>query len=419
MEKISLKQLLMQAAFNIKITPTMCQNAIRTVQRYEIRGDNMAAFNEPYLAVHKAYFLTRDSDAIFECFGITETAFAKECKKCSAIAANWNVTGNPFNLLIIWLIYLLGKTPGLSAKIVYETRSSLLKLLLYKFFTGKVAVMFKHGVNEGVMHYTIDNLSAKSDIKKQETNTWRLLIEQHVREVLDTNSIHLGVIDTFTPDDKIVYILSDMHTRISSKIKNIAEEYYKNHQEGNSVGTTSIMSKDEEGEKVLGELKATLDTVIIQIQQLALNPTSFINFSHVKLAGDITGTRPELLKKMLMLFSDIAQQQYKAKKTEEYMTSKKTGPIILGYALLIRELVQKCYRRAALNDCDMTSNIAILKKVLDAIRASRMQDEAILLIKNSVDYFIEQNMHIQREATYVALRTSFILYVIILTFNKR
>ena len=61
----------------------------------------------------------------------------------------------------------------------------------------------------------------------------------------------------------------------------------------------------------------------------------------------------------------------------------------------------------------------ILKKVSDAIRASRIQDESILLIKNSVDYFIEQNMHIQREATYVALRTSFILYIIILTFNKR
>ena len=418
MEKISLKQLLM-AQFNIKITPVMCQNAIRVIQLYEIRGENMAAFNEPYLAVHKAYFLPKDAEAIFDTFGIYEPDFARECKKCSAISATWNVTGNDFNILIAWLIYLLGKTAGLPQKLMYDTRFYLVKLLLYKFFTGKVAVMFKHGANEGVMQYTIDNLSAKSDIKKPETSTWKLLIEQHVREALDINSVHANFLDTFTPDDKLVYFLSDLHTRLSSKIKNVAEEYYKNHQEGNSITTTSIMSKDEDGEKVLGELKATLDNTIIQIQQMVLNPVAFINYNHVKLASSLANTRPELLKKTLLLFSDTAQQQYKVHQGEEIMVTKKKEQIYIGYRILIKELIQKSYRRAALSGADMNSNIEILKKVSDAFRASRIQDESILLIKNSVDYFIEKNMHIQREATYVALRTSFILYIIILTFNKR
>ena len=418
MEKISLKQLLLDK-FNIKITPVMCQDVIKIIQRYEIRGENMVAFNEPYLAVHKAYFLPKDAESIFECFGIYEPEFAKECKKCSAISSTWNVTGNDFNILIAWLVYLLGKAANLTQKIVYDTRFYLVKLLLYKFFTGKVAVMFKHGANEGVMQYTIDNLSAKSDIKKPETSTWRLLIEQHVREALDNNSVHKNFIDTFTPDEKLVYFLSDLHTRISSKIKNVAEEYYKNHQEGNTITTTSIISKDEDGEKVLGELKATLDNVIIQVQQMCLNPTSFINYNHLKLAASLANVRPELLRKTLLYFSDMAQQQYKAHKGDEIMITKKKEQIYIGYRILLKEMIQKCYRRAAVSGTDMNSNVDILKKVADAIRASRIQDESILLIKNSVDYFIEQNMHIQREATYVALRTSFILYIIILTFNKR
>lgn len=418
MEKISLKQLLMPQ-YSIKITPVMCQDAIKIVQRYEIRGENMVAFNEPYLAVHKAYFLPKDAESIFECFGIYEPEFAKECKKCSAISSSWNVTGNDFNILIAWLVYLLGKTANIPQKIVYDTRFYLVKLLLYKFFTGKVAIMFKHGANEGVMQYTIDNLSAKSDIKKPETNTWRLLIEQHAREALDNNSVHKNFIDTFTPDEKLVYFLSDLHTRISSKIKNVAEEYYKNHQEGNTITTTSIISKDEDGEKVLGELKATLDNVIIQVQQMCLNPTSFINYNHLKLAASIANVRPELLRKTLLCFSDMAQQQYKAHKGDEIMITKKKEQIYIGYRILLKEMIQKCYRRAAVSGTDMNSNVDILKKVADAIRASRIQDESILLIKNSVDYFIEQNMHIQREATYVSLRTAFILYIIILTFNKR
>jgi hypothetical protein len=210
-----------------------------------------------------------------------------------------------------------------------------------------------------------------------------------------------------------------LHTRLSSKIKNVAEEYYKNHQEGNTITTTSIISKDEDGEKVLGELKATLDNVIIQIQQMVLNPTAFINYNHLKLASDLANTRPELLRKTLLAFSDTAQQQYKAHQGDEIMITKKKEQIYIGYRILIKELIQKGYRRAALSGADMNSNVEILKKISDAIRASRIQDESILLIKNSVDYFIEQNMHIQREATYVALRTSFILYIIILTFNKR
>ena len=279
--------------------------------------------------------------------------------------------------------------------------------------------MFKYGVDEGVMQYTIDNLSAKSDIKKPETSTWRLLIEQHVREALDVNSVHTSFISTFTPDEKLVYFLSDLHTRLSSKIKNVAEEYYKNYSEGNSIGTTSIMSNNEEGERVLGDLKATLDNVIIQIQQLVLNPTAFINYNHMRLASGMSNTRPELLRKLLTVFSDNAQQQYKAHKGDEIMITKKKEQLYIGYRVFIYELIQKSYRRAKIAGANMDSNIDILDKVRDAYRASRITDESILLIKNSADYFIEQNMQIQREATAVALRTSFILYIIILTFNKR
>ena len=111
----------------------MCQDVIKIIQRYEIRGENMIAFNEPYLAVHKAYFLPKDAESIFECFGIYEPEFAKECKKCSAISSTWNVTGNDFNILIAWLVYLLGKATNLTQKIVYDTRFYLVKLLLYHY----------------------------------------------------------------------------------------------------------------------------------------------------------------------------------------------------------------------------------------------------------------------------------------------
>ena len=418
MEKLTLKQILWEK-YDIPITPAICNEAINIVKRYEVRGENMLAFNSPYLGIHRAVFLPKDSDSIFDCFNINNVEFARDCKRCSSISSSWNVTGNDFNILIAWLVYTIKSYKTIPEAMKYQTIFHLTKLLLYKFFTGKVAVMFKYGVNEGVMQYTIDNLSAKSDIKKPETSTWRLLIEQHVTEALDVNSVHANFLATFTPDEKLVYFLSDLHTRLSSKIKNVAEEYYKNHAEGNSITTTSIMSKNEDGEKVLGDLKATLDNTIIEIQQKVLSPTSFIDYKTVAGAGELSNTRPELVRKLLLCFSDMAQQQYKAHKGDEIMITKKKEQIYIGYKVLLYELIQKSYRRAALAGADMNSNVEILKKVSDSYRASRIADESILLIKNSVDYFIEQYMHIQREATAVALRTSFILYIIIMTFNTR
>ena len=416
MIQLSLKQILSEQ-FTIEITPFHCQELVKAVLRYEVRGDNMAAFNSPFLGVNKAYFLDRDASAIFDIVRIDKLAFNRAVKRCSSISSSWNVTGNDFNILVVWLVHLLSQTKTVPQKTAYDTQFSLLKLLHYKFFTGKVSTMFKHGVNEGVMEYTINNLNAKSDIKKTETSTWKLLIEDHVRQVLDPTGIHKKTIQDFEPDKAVIYFLSDMHTRISAKIKNIAEEYYANHAKGNTTKTTSLVQTNSEGEKELGDLKATLDNVIIRIQNMALNTNTFINFQHVRLAATIANVRPEILRDILTAFSLMATMQYKAHTGNETKLQDKQT-IYVGYMILIYELIQKSYRRCAQMGCDMNSNVKILEKTRDAFRASRILDESILSIKNSVDYFISEHMHYTREAVAVAARTAFILYIIILSFNK-
>ena len=292
-----------------------------------------------------------------------------------------------------------------------------MKLLHYKFFTGKVAIMFKHGAQEGVMQYTIDNLNAKSDIKHEETNTWRLLIEDHVRKLIAKDSIHYQTFQNFSPDTKVVYILSDAHTRLSTKIVNVAEEYYKNHAKGNTIKSTSLLGTTSEGEKELQDLKATLDNCIINVQNTVINLSTFINFNDVKLAAGIANIRPEILREVLTIFSGMAVQQYRQHLGTEIKADKQKMNIYVGYQILISELIQKSYRRCAQVGCDMRSNVQILEKTRDAFRASRILDADILQVKNSVDYFIVNNTKYTRENTCVSARTAFILYIMILSFK--
>lgn len=415
MQAVTLKQLLIDN-FMIDITQRQIQEVVRYVLRYEVRGDNMKALNTPLLGVHKAYFLPQDSDGIFSLFNIYKAEFLRTIRKCTGINSAFNVTGNDFNILIIWLVYLLGKST-LPVKQVYDAKVALLKLLHYKFFTGKVATMFKHGAQEGVMQYTIDNLSAKSDIKKPETNTWRLLIEDHVKKLLAPDSIHAKTFDTFTTDKDVVYILSDAHTRISTKIVNVAQEYYNNHASGKSIGTTSMTSIGEDGEKVLNELKATLDNTIINIQNRVLNVNTFINATDVRLAATVANVRLDIMRDVLTTFSALATDQYKAHTGDEIKIDKTKQPIYVGYRVLIQELIQKTYRRCAQVGCDMRSNLQILEKARDAYRASRILDENILHIKNSVDYFMSENTKYTRDSILVSARTGFILYLMVQSFK--
>ena len=415
MAQSTIKQLLIEN-FAVPINNVKANAMIRYVTQYEIRGDNMQAFNTPLLGVHKAYFLPKDADSVFDIFDVYKADFNKVIKQCPGINTSFNVTGNDFNLLVIWLCYLIIKS-SLTAKLKIDTQTALLKLLHYKFFTGKVATMFKHGANEGVMQYTIDNLSAKCDIKHEETNTWRLLIEDHVAKLIDKTSIHYNTFQNFSPDQAVVYILSDAHTRLSTKIINVAEEYYKNHAAGKTIGTTSLIGSGDEGEKVLQDLKATLDNCIINVQNSVLNLNTFLNFNDIRLAAGLANTRPEILREVLTIFSAVATDQYKAQIGDKTLVDKQKNTIYVGYRILIAELIQKTYRRCAQIGCDMKSNVQILQKTRDAYRASRILDPDILQIKNSVDYFIQENTKYVRENTCVSARTAFILYLMIQSFK--
>lgn len=416
MAHVSLKMILSEK-FNVNPTQRQNKQLLDYCARYEVRADNPLAFNSPMLGVKKAYFLGKDSDAIFDIFNIYKNDFARSIKSCVGINKSFAVASNDFNLLIVWLLYNYTKS-SLSKKEQYDGMYTLLKMLHYKFFTGKVNHSFKHGANEGVMQYTVDHLSAKCDIKKPATPTWKAVIEAHCKYMLEEDNLHAHTIRSFSPDDKIVYFLSDLHTRISTKIVIVARAYYNNHAQGKGIKDVDATMTNTEGEKELKALRPTLDNTITTIQNNVLNTNIFINYSDIKLASGIANIRPDMLREVLMTFSAVATQQYRNHTGDEIKLDKKKRKIYVGYRILISELIQKSYRRAVMSGCDMKSNVDILNKTRDAFKASRILDEDILLIKDSVHYFVQTNTKYTREATIIAIRMGIIMYLMIQSFKS-
>lgn len=403
------------------ISLRMLQDLERFTLSYEVRDNNPLAFNTPLLAVHRAYWFPKDADYVFAIFGIDKNLFIQGIKNCPSVDKNFNVASNEFNILIIWLIYLLRHTSAISQTIRYNACIHLLKLLHYKFFCGKVAMQFQYGAKESVMQYTIDNLTAKSDIKNPETDTWKKLIQKHCVMTMEPGSIYQKVFNTFTDDQAVTKAVTDIHTRLCRKIVIIAEAYYENNKKGLGYGTSNIMTDDPEtGGKVLADLAATLDIVVSRVNSAILNLNEFIDMGLVETAARLASSiRKDNVVDMLTLFSTVATQQVQKRETRLVVNDKQNTPVYVGYALLIEELIQKTFRRATLMlGKRANEDVLVLESTKNTYTASRVIDRDIGIIKNSVDVFMQKTKY-TRQGTLVSLRVAFVLYIMMLAMKYR
>ena len=411
--QLSLKQLCMQR-FNITITKRMIDQLVRVCTLYEVRDDHVEALNSPMLGVNKIHFFDKDQRAVFDVFEVDRNDFAKMIQQ-SGLNKDFKVSSDVYNVFTVYMAHCIMKS-SLPKSIQEEGCFALWKMLQYKFFSSIVNHMLPYKPNPDVMQATLDGLSAKFDIVNKETNTWKLVMEARARELCQKEgNIHYHSILNFTPDQKVVYVLSDVQTRLRTKIKLVVQEYYKTLEEGKRIASTTMTTDDLEGEKIVKELTGSLDNMIAVICNKALNANQFIRNDVVRIVSKLVpNIRPDMMRTLLMFFSNQSVVQYQKHKQDEI---DKTGRYLIGYHILITEIIQRSYRLCILEKVNMKSRLAILDKVRNTFRSSRVNDPDILRIKDSVEHLVEIAKVTSRDSTKASLKIAFILYIILLTFD--
>ena len=411
--QLSLKQLCMQR-FNITITKRMIDQLVRVCTLYEVRDDHVEALNSPMLGVNKIHFFDKDQRAVFDVFEVDRNDFAKMIQQ-SGLNKDFKVSSDVYNVFTVYMAHCIMKS-SLPKSVQEEGCFALWKMLQYKFFSSIVNHMLPYKPNPDVMQATLDGLSAKFDIVNKETNTWKLVMEARARELCQKEgNIHYHSILNFTPDQKVVYVLSDVQTRLRTKIKLVVQEYYKTLEEGKRIASTTMTTDDLEGEKIVKELTGSLDNMIAVICNKALNANQFIRNDVVRIVSKLVpNIRPDMMRTLLMFFSNQSVVQYQKHKQDEI---DKTGRYLIGYHILITEIIQRSYRLCILEKVNMKSRLAILDKVRNTFRSSRVNDPDILRIKDSVEHLVEIAKVTNRDSTKASLKIAFILYIILLTFD--
>lgn len=399
------------------VTANNAKNIIAFCRSYELRKGNVEALNSPYIGLSKMYYLPKDQDIPFEEFGISRNDLTAAMKKCKAIDFNHKVTSNPFNLFVIWLVHCFINSKQVPANLSHEVQMALLKLLHYRFFTSRVNHLFPHGTNEEIAVATVERLSGKFDIKKPETATWKLVMEARSRDVLDPSSIHYKSLKAFGPDYQILYVISDINTRLRNKLSLITDTYYDTKEHNERVKHYGI-SDEIDGEQVLKSVEAIYEQMVLGLSSDFLSVDSLLDAQKIKIVcGFNKNVNPALMRSLLIKFSDKAVNQYRHGKSKSIKTVKGSS-VAEGYLALIQEIVTVTYAAVLRNkDVNVKSKLSILEKTQHIYKASRISDQALLDVKTSVAYWVDEARLTSREETKGALRIAFITYIILKSFD--
>ena len=163
----------------------------------------------------------KDKDIIYLVTGLNPTIISQALKKSTIIKSSWKIANNPFYiscLLAARYFDLKKKKPESNAVIVYMS---------YVFYTTSHKGSFPYLPNKQIMDYTMNNLSNRYLIKQ--VGTIQGMIEHTV--ITAISGRYEKELQTCSDID-IKDVLSALETRMSSVIKYIASEYYKNHKSG-------------------------------------------------------------------------------------------------------------------------------------------------------------------------------------------
>ena len=412
----SLRNAFIEAGFEVRISKPMIDQLVRVCTMFEVRGQHAEALNSALVGVYSCHFLQSDADSVFDVFGIDRIAFDGVIKQYPGIPKEFKVASDAFNILIVWLTHLVIKS-SLPENIKKIGRITLFKMMHYKFYTSVVNHNFPHGASPDVMQYVVDNLNAKFDIKNPDTPTWKLIIERKSEELTSRSSIHYRTLETFIPDNKVTYVITDTQTRIRSTLINtVIQPYYKAKELNNKIGSYTNI-QEINGERFIRDIAAIYDSMINGICNQAANVNKFINNEYIKVVVAVsTNITESMLRQLLVAFSNMSVVQQAKGKTEETTMDGK-DEVLIGYRAIISNIVQKSYRDCIANKVDVSSPLHVFEHVKNIYRSSRIVDPDILLVKRSVDRFVNDSRVTSRDATKASLKISFIIYILLLSFD--
>ena len=170
-------------------------------------------------------FVDKDADEYYELVGTSATEIKAMMSKSRDIYSDKETAKYPFNSFMPMVVrfFAVNNNDKMAKLCTMMLMLSMYPLLYRKYF--------KYDPNENIMNYTIANLSGKYTIKQAGTllaaitETATPAYELYKKDLIEGYDI------------TVVYFAIALRTRLNSFLKNITNEFRKNHDEGRYLNT--------------------------------------------------------------------------------------------------------------------------------------------------------------------------------------
>jgi len=399
--------------FEVIITPAIINHIENYCIQWELHKKHPLTLNSVYIGIHKLSFLnSEDGQYLLGLFDTTIKEVAAVLKKTEGVEFKHNVASHPYNLFALWVYYKIVHS-NVSAKQKHTACFCLLKMLQYKFFSGRIRIHFKHPPDQATMDYTLNELDNKFDIVKY--GTWKKVIEAASLDIMDKKSIHYNALRTFATDKDVRDVVVNTFNKVSSRVKIIAQAWYRNKAHDRVI-TSSALTTEFEGKKIIKNISG-IENMLSSIHSQIISGPAFIDHNDMEIVVSITRKiSSEMLQRTLMQLSDVALQQARMDK-HEAITKIKGYETIVSMRMLVNELLLVVYNACLLEKVNTKNPLRIIEKASNLMQSSQIKDLRVLRVKRSLDHFITELGISRRHATIVSLRSAVVIYLLLRSFK--
>lgn len=395
---LTLKDVFDRQFENVTIDKAFCQRIISFSQRFMTRSnDHSEFFGSALLGVNPIRFLDSDRDAWYEdVLGISETLLLHDFRQVKAINHEFKVMSDAFNYTPAYIMHRLLDATRIPQRLRHEAIKHAFMVLHFRFITSLLVRRFRYPADPAIARAAYNSLSQRFDIRRY--GSWRKLIEARGEELASSRNVHYQAIQKFTPDAKLIRVVTDNQGRIRELVKKYYAVYLDAAEQGNRINTLSATQMTTDGELILRDKVGGYATYLRYAHQIVQNERSLIRDEILDVIASAMHTMPPPLLRESLEYLARNYRQPRQKYLEE---------LVRETLLYVFDFLQK--NRTTLGRAQPLDVIVARLRAL--LTASRSTDPAVIQLRELSEKLVTNAVKTRNTATIASVRTGVLLYI--------
>lgn len=396
MDQLTLIKAFSEAAGNVEATPRLAKS-ISAFAKYlaTCNDEHIEFFGGNLLGVNRIRFLDRDRAKWFDDILAVDEDYLRELvHSVPYIDKEWNVGADVFNLSIVWVLYKFMTSPQAHSKEFQQAMVDTLVILQFRFISSLYTSYFRRPVDRAAAEATYAAFTLKFNIKRM--GSWGELMRDRAMAYISPESPHANTLKTFSPDEAVVYVVTDLQTRTRKTIK---DQYHVLDQirSGNLRIQTTQSTMSIDGDKIIKDQVNAYANARRFLLDVSGNEASFIKKPLVDIVLDLMSTTSEYV------FMDMLRA----------IANTPVGKLHDEIDWMLESTLQHAFEYIAKNRIRFNDIGIILVKMKAMYMSSKSTDPLLLELRKRIEKYVYKNSHLRSSAALASVRTALMLYFLL------